>query len=70
MILLWLICIFACLIAGLVLYITVTSSEGAPQEAAGAAVACAIVIIPYIFARAFEKMPGPRNKAKQKEGDD
>lgn len=31
---------------------TLTSSNGAPQEAAGAAIAVAFVIIPYCFGRA------------------
>ncbi|MBL7872105.1 MAG: hypothetical protein JNM78_10865 [Cyclobacteriaceae bacterium] len=50
----WVICILACLIAGVVLFVTITISAGAPQEAAGAAIACAIVIIPYVLARAVE----------------
>lgn len=65
MIVLWLVCILACLLAGAILFFTITSSEGAPQQAAGAAIACAFAIIPYVFARAFEKMPGPRRKENE-----
>lgn len=38
-----------------VLFFTMFSSEGAPQQAAGAAIAVAFVAIPYCMARAFEK---------------
>jgi hypothetical protein len=52
----WIITILACIVAGLLFFMTVTSSNGAPQEAAGAAMACAIAIIPYVLARAVEKL--------------
>ena len=50
------ICILCCIVSGGIMYFTLTASSGAPQEAAGAAMACAFVIIPYVLARAFEKI--------------
>lgn len=55
-IILWIVCILACLLSGVVLFYTIIDSEGAPQQAAGAAISCALVIIPYVLARAFEKL--------------
>lgn len=52
----YILCILAALVAGLVLFETLLNSTSAPQQAAGAAMACAIVIIPYVLARAFEKL--------------
>jgi hypothetical protein len=52
----WIVTILACIIAGSLFIFTITSSKGAPQEAAGAAMACAVAIIPYVFARAVEKL--------------
>jgi hypothetical protein len=42
---------------------TFTASSGAPQEAAGAAMASAVVIIPYVFTRAIEALSS--NKLEQ-----
>jgi len=42
-------------LGGLFLYVTMRESTSAPQEAAGAAISACIVIIPYVFARSFEK---------------
>ena len=53
---LWILCILMTLVAGLILFVTLSQSKGAPQEAAGAAIACAVVIIPYVLARAVEKL--------------
>lgn len=61
----WIICIIACLIAGLVLFQTLAGASGAPQEAAGAAIACAIAIIPYVFARSVEKLSAKNEKKTQ-----
>jgi len=52
----WIVTILACIVAGFLFVMTITSSNGAPQEAAGAAMACAVTIIPYVFARAVEKL--------------
>jgi hypothetical protein len=54
----WIITILACIVAGFLFVVTVSQSNGAPQEAAGAAMACALAIIPYVFARAIEKLSG------------
>lgn len=40
--------------SALVLYMTLKEAKGAPQEAAGAAIALCVVIIPYVFTRAVE----------------
>ncbi len=45
---------FAGLLASAVLAITLAQSTGAPQEAAGAAIALAIVAIPYCMGRAVQ----------------
>lgn len=52
----WVITIISCIIAGMVLLATFTSSNGAPQEAAGAAMAAAIAVIPYVFSRAVTEL--------------
>ena len=39
---------------GFTLFATVGAAKGAPQEAAGAAMAVALAIIPYVFARAVQ----------------
>lgn len=41
-------------IGGLQLYLTFTAAESAPQEAAGAAMAVACAVIPYVFVRALQ----------------
>lgn len=50
----WVITILATVVAVGVLLLTFGAAKGAPQEAAGAAIACAIVVIPYVFTRALE----------------
>jgi len=52
---LWLVSIFCTLIAGFVAIVAITTANGAPQEAAGAAIALNIAIIPYCLARAFSE---------------
>lgn len=44
----------AAVVAGLVFLAMMTSAESAPQEAAGAGIALAIAVIPYVFARGLE----------------
>lgn len=39
-------------LGGLVLVLSVVGSSGAPQQAAGAAIAVALAVIPYVLARA------------------
>jgi len=48
------------LIGSFILFITLLQAKGAPQEAAGAAVALCFGILPYVFARCIEKIGGPR----------
>lgn len=42
------------LAATLALIITFAGSRSAPQEAAGFAMACALAIVPYVFARSID----------------
>jgi hypothetical protein len=52
----WVVSMLAALVAGLFGFVTVTLANGAPQEAAGAAVACLIAIVPYVFARGVQEL--------------
>ena len=45
--------VFACL-GALLFVVTALAAKGAPQEAAGSAMALALTIIPYCFLRGFE----------------
>lgn len=49
---LWVLVILGSLAGGLVLVATMTFAQGAPQEAAGAALAVALAVLPYCLARA------------------
>jgi hypothetical protein len=48
---LWLCTALGSLLGGVVLLISIASAKGAPQEAAGAAIALCLAVIPYCFAR-------------------
>lgn len=48
----WILPILGAAAAVFVIFITFAASKGAPQEAAGFALACAVAIIPYVFTRA------------------
>jgi hypothetical protein len=50
----WVLTVLGGLFSAFALTVTLASANGAPQEAAGAAVSCAIAIIPYVLARASE----------------
>jgi hypothetical protein len=52
----WVITAIATLPAAFYLYLAVMFGGGAPQQAAGAAIALALVVIPYVFTRAMEGM--------------
>jgi hypothetical protein len=52
----WIVTILACIIAGFALIATIFDSSGAPQQAAGAAIAAAVAIIPYVFSRAVTEL--------------
>jgi hypothetical protein len=52
----WALTLVLTLIAGAVLVLTLLTASGAPQQAAGAAVAAAIAVVSYVFTRAVEGM--------------
>ena len=54
--LLWALVLLAELAAGGILALTVSSAQGAPQEAAGAAIAAVVAVAPYCFARAYDEL--------------
>src|SRR5258708_4285824 len=53
--------ILGALFGGVRLIDTLMKANTAPQQAAGAALAAAIAVIPYCFARAVEIMASPRD---------
>jgi len=57
----WVITLIATCVALIDLGITISTSNGAPQQAAGAAIACATCIIPYVFTRAIEGIKADKN---------
>ncbi len=52
----WIISLVGSGIGFLMLFATLSSSNGAPQEAAGAAISVAFAVIPYCIARAISEM--------------
>lgn len=52
----WIIALISSIIAGLVFVVIVSTAKGAPQEAAGAAIALCIAVIPYVLARAVSEL--------------
>jgi hypothetical protein len=50
----WILTILATVAAGLFLFVTFSGANGAPQQAAGAAMAAAMAIIPYVFTRGVQ----------------
>lgn len=52
-------------LGGLVLLFTIASSSGAPQQAAGAAIAMALAVLPYVFARSIQ-ITNQQSEAKQR----
>src|SRR5579862_8988756 len=50
----WGVTLLAALAAGFELFTTLAFAASAPQQAAGAALAVAIVAVPYVFSRAVE----------------
>lgn len=44
------------LAGGLIILGTMVRANSAPQEAAGYAMACALCVVPYVFARAIDMM--------------
>jgi multisubunit Na+/H+ antiporter MnhE subunit len=52
----WVLSILGSILGAIILFFTLTTSKGAPQEAAGAAIALAFAILPYCLARAVTEM--------------
>jgi len=52
----WVITLLCAILAGLVLGFTVLAAAGAPQQAAGAAIALGLAVIPYIATRAIQEL--------------
>lgn len=50
----WIIAILGSLAGGLTLFSTMLNATGAPQQAAGAAMACAFAVVPYVLARSID----------------
>jgi ABC-type transport system involved in cytochrome bd biosynthesis fused ATPase/permease subunit len=46
--------VLGALAATLVMLLTMAGATTAPQEAAGYAMACALAVVPYVFARAID----------------
>jgi hypothetical protein len=57
----YVIALLASLLAGLILVLGLVTANGAPQESAVAAIAVAVAVIPYVFARAVEKLGKPES---------
>lgn len=56
---LWLITLLGAASGGFTLLDTFKSAESAPQQAAGAALAVALAVIPYCINRALDQIIGP-----------
>ena len=54
----WVIAIIGAVLGGLQLFASMPTPNGAPQQAAGAAMGCAMAIVPYVIARAVEELTG------------
>jgi hypothetical protein len=52
----WLLPLLGALAGGFIILATMGLSKGAPQEAAGYAMACAFAVVPYVLARSFAAM--------------
>ena len=50
----WFLTIAGCAAGGLVLFVTLATASGAPQEASGAAVAVEFAVIPYCLTRSLQ----------------
>ena len=57
-VLLWVLTLAAACLGGLVLGMGVLTSQGAPQEAAAAGIACGLGVLPYVAARAWDESTG------------
>jgi hypothetical protein len=52
----WVVALIGAIIGGLIGIGGVAMAQGAPQEAAAAAIGCLTVIVPYVFARAIDEL--------------
>ncbi|MEN6538906.1 MAG: hypothetical protein ABFC67_04775 [Mizugakiibacter sp.] len=52
----WLVTFLASFFGAFLIFSALTSSLSAPQEAAGAALACGVVIVPYVFSRTIDAL--------------
>lgn len=52
----WVLTIIFSVLGAIVFVISVTSANGAPQEAAGSAMALCLTVIPYVISRAVSEI--------------
>ena len=52
----WVLAAFGSLIGGVEFFIVALGTKGAPQQAAGAAIAICWAVLPYVFARAIDEV--------------
>lgn len=52
----WIFPLLGALAGGVIILATMGLSKGAPQEAAGYAMACAFAVVPYVLARSIAAM--------------
>jgi ABC-type phosphate transport system permease subunit len=52
----WALAAVGSLVGGIVFFDALVSSNGAPQQAAGAALAIGFGVLPYVFARAADEL--------------
>ena len=55
----WGITLLSGIFGAVIIFFTSVVAKGAPQEAAGYAMACAVAIVPYIFTRSAQALFGP-----------
>ncbi len=55
-VLFWLLAILGSLIGGFFIFIALTATESAPQEASAAAIGLAFAVVPYCLARAYSEL--------------
>ena len=63
--LLWVLTIVGSLLGGFIVFLGVFATNGAPQEAAAAAIGVACAVIPYCIARAVSELSEPVESDKK-----
>jgi hypothetical protein len=63
----WVITMIGACLGTLVLVLGFASAKGAPQEAASAALAVALAVIPYVFTRAVEGIQRENRESREME---